>query len=91
MNGITDTVARVDAVFLYILGISVALLVLVTVLMVYFAVRYRRSRNPEPADIRGNWLLETIWTAVPTVLVLSMFYLGWQSYLGLRSVPEDAI
>jgi len=91
MNGITDTVAQVDSVFLFIMGISVGLLILVTVLMIYFAIRYSRSRNPEPADIRGNWLLETIWTVVPTVLVLSMFYLGWQSYLGLREVPDDAI
>ena len=29
MNGITDSVARVDAAFLYILGVSLALLVLV--------------------------------------------------------------
>ena len=91
MNGITDTVAQVDAVFLYILGISLALLVLITVLMIYFAIRYSRSRNPEPSDIRGNWLLETLWTAIPTVLVLSMFYFGWQSYLGLRTIPDDAI
>jgi cytochrome c oxidase subunit 2 len=91
MNGITDSVAQVDAVFLYILGISLALLVLITFLMIYFAIRYRRSRNPEPSDIRGNWLLETAWTAIPTILVLSMFYFGWQSYLGLRNVPEGAI
>ena len=91
MNGITDSVARVDAVFLYILGISLLLLVFVTVLMIYFAIRYRRSKNPEPSDIRGNWLLETAWTAIPTILVLSMFYFGWQSYLGLRNVPEGAI
>jgi cytochrome c oxidase subunit II len=91
MNGITDSVARVDALFLYILGISLFLLVLITALMIYFAIRYRRSRNPEPADIRGNWLLETVWTLIPTVLVLSMFYFGWQSYLGLRQVPDDAI
>lgn len=91
MNGITDSVARVDAAFLYILGISLCLLVFVTILMIYFAIRYSRSRNPEPSDIRGNWLLETVWTVVPTILVLSMFYFGWQSYLGLREVPEDAI
>ena len=77
--------------FLYILGISLLLLVFVTVLMIYFAIRYRRSKNPEPSDIRGNWLLETAWTAIPTILVLSMFYFGWQSYLGLRNVPEGAI
>lgn len=91
MNGITDSVARVDAAFLYILGISLCLLVFVTVLMIYFTIRYSRSRNPEPSDIRGNWLLETVWTVVPTILVLSMFYFGWQSYLGLREVPDDAI
>jgi cytochrome c oxidase subunit 2 len=91
MNGLTDAVDRVDAVFLYILGISLVLLTLVTVVMIYFAIRYRRSRNPEPSDIRGNWMLETVWTVIPTILVLSMFYFGWQSYLGLRNVPEDAI
>jgi cytochrome c oxidase subunit 2 len=91
MNEITDTVSQVDATFLFILGISLALLVLITVLMIVFAIRYSRSRNPEPSDIRGSWLLETLWTAIPTVLVLSMFYFGWQSYLGLREVPEDAI
>jgi len=91
MNGVTDTVQQVDAVFLYILATSLVLLLLVTVLMIWFAIRYRRSRNPEPSDIRGNWLLETIWTAIPTVLALSMFYFGWQSYLGLRSVPPGAI
>jgi cytochrome c oxidase subunit II len=91
MNGITDTVAQVDAVFLYILGVSLVLLTLVTVLMIYFAIRFRRSRNPEPADIRGNWQLETVWTVIPTILAFSMFYLGWQSYLGLREVPPGAI
>jgi cytochrome c oxidase subunit II len=91
MNGIADTVGQVDRVFIYILGISLGFLVLITVLMIVFAIRYRRSRNPEPSDIRGNWLLETAWTAIPTVLALSMFYFGWQSYLGLRNVPDDAI
>ena len=91
MNGITDTVEQIDAAFLYILGISLILLTFVTVLMIYFAIRFRRSRNPEPSDIRGNWLLETVWTVIPTVLVLSMFYVGWQSYLGLRRVPAGAI
>ena len=91
MNGITDTVEQVDTVFLYILGTSLLLLTLVTVLMIYFAIRFRRSRNPEPSDIRGNWLLETVWTVIPTILALSMFYFGWQSYLGLRKVPAGAI
>jgi cytochrome c oxidase subunit 2 len=67
------------------------LLVLITGLMVYFAFRYRRSRNPEPSDIRGDWRLETAWTVIPTLIALSMFYLGWTSYLGLRNVPDNAL
>ena len=59
--------------------------------MIYFLFRYRKSRNPEAADIRGNTLLELAWTLVPTLIALSMFYVGWQSFLGLRGVPPDAL
>ena len=36
-------------------------------------------------------MLETVWMLVPTLIAISMFVIGWQSYLGLRSVPDDAI
>ena len=91
MKGIENAAEQVDAVFVYILGFSLILLLLITALMVYFAFRYRRSRNPKPSDIRGDWRLETVWTVVPTLIALSMFYLGWTSYLGLRNVPENAL
>ena len=86
-----DPVKGVDLAFWYILGFSGILLVGITVVMIVFAIKYRRSKNPEPADIRDNLNLEVVWTAIPTVIALTMFYVGWQSYLGLREVPEDAI
>jgi cytochrome c oxidase subunit II len=91
MNGIKNPVVGVDTAFLYILGFSLVLLVGITITMLYFVIKYRRSRHPEPADIRGNWKLEAVWTAVPTLIALSMFYLGWTSYIGLRNVPPGAI
>jgi len=91
MYGTVDTVEQVDAVFIYIVVFALILLVFITGLMGYFTVRYRRSRNPVPTDIRGNWRLELIWTLIPTAIALSMFYVGWNSYLGLRTVPKDAI
>lgn len=84
-------VQGVDLAFWYILGISVVLLFAITAVMVYFVVRYRRSRNPVAADIRDNYKLEIIWTIIPTLIALSMFWVGWHSYLGLRNVPEDAM
>jgi len=81
----------VDQALWYILGISAFLLLGITVVMVYFVIRYRRSRHPVPVDIRDNYPLEIAWTVIPTLIALSMFYIGWQSYVGLRDVPKDAI
>jgi cytochrome c oxidase subunit 2 len=86
-----DPVLGVDRAFWYIFGVSLVLLVGITAVMIYFVVRYRRSKNPVPADIRGNWKLELIWSIIPTLIALSMFWIGWSSYTGLRNVPENAI
>lgn len=84
-------VQGVDLAFWYILGISIILLFGITIVMVYFVVKFRRSKNPVSSDIRDNYVLEIIWTIIPTLIALSMFYIGWQSYLGLRTVPADAM
>ncbi len=84
-------VQGVDQAFWYILGISVVLLFGITAVMVFFVVRYRRSKHPVAADIRDNYPLEIVWTIIPTLIALSMFYVGWSSYLGLRTVPDDAM
>ena len=86
-----SSVQGVDLAFWYILGISIALLTGITVVMVYFVVKFRRSKNPVASDIRDNYTLEIIWTIIPTLIALSMFYVGWKSYIGLRTVPEDAM
>jgi len=86
-----DPVKGVDLAFWYILGISFILLIGITGLMIYFVIRYSRSRNPVPSDIRDNLNLEVVWTVIPTIIALTMFWVGWQSYLGLRNVPEDAL
>lgn len=86
-----NVVEQVDAAFLYVIGFSLALLLLITGVMIYFLFRYRTEKNPEAADIRGNLWLEFAWTLIPTLIALSMFYVGWQSFLGLRGVPKDAL
>src|SRR4030042_38838 len=81
----------VDQVFFYILAISIFLLGLITFLMVYFVIRYRRERNPQPSDIHENIWLEVIWTVVPTLLVLTMFYYGLTGFSFLKKAPDDAM
>ena len=88
---ITKVAAQVDQVFLLIFGVSAAILIFITVLMVWFVIRYHHTRSPKAADIRGNVLAEVIWTVIPSILVMGMFYYGWASFKALRSVPADAM
>ena len=73
------------------MGISILLFVLIIFLMVYFVVRYRRSKNPEATEIPGNWKLETLWIVVPVLIVLTMFYQGLVGFNFLRKPPADAM
>lgn len=86
------TTEAIDPVFMFIFAICLVLLVGITAAMVGFVVRYHRSRAPEPtSQAEGNLWLELVWTIVPTLLVLAMFYYGWAGYLALRNVPEGAM
>ncbi len=81
----------VNEVFFFLLAVCIFLLGLITFLMVYFVVRYRKSRNPHPAHIEGNFWLELGWTVAPILLVLVMFYYGMAGYDFLRNVPPGAM
>lgn len=89
LTGLPDQM--VENVFLFIAAISVSILILITFLMIFFTIRYRRKRNPEPEDIRGNLWLEILWTVIPTLLVLSMFYYGWTGFRTFKKIPEGAL
>jgi len=86
-----DPVVGVDRAFWYIFIVSALLLTGITLAMIFFVVRYRRSRHPNPSDIRDNWKLEVLWTVIPTLIALSMFMVGWKSYTGMRTVPAGSI
>lgn len=81
----------VDAVFLYIAGLSLIVLIGITVAMVYFVIRYSRKRNPVPTHVEENLMLEILWTAIPLALFISMFYFGWEGYKDMRAIPADAL
>jgi len=86
------TTEAIDPVFMFIFGACLVLLIGITATMMFFVVRYHRSRAPEAtSNVEGNLWLEIIWTALPTMIVLAMFYYGWAGYMSLRNVPEGAL
>lgn len=86
------TVEAVDPVFYFIFGVSILMLVGITLTMVWFVIRYNRKRCPVPESQKDhNLWLEITWTVIPTIIVLLMFWFGWEGYLSLRRVPEGAM
>ncbi len=88
---LVNAVQAVDNTFLFIFGASALLLFLLTGAMIYFVIRYNRKRHPVPADFTSNLWAEIIWTVLPTILVMGMFWSGWQSYRALRDAPAGAL
>lgn len=87
----SNSARSVDTAFAVILWIEVVLLAVVTLSMIAFVIRYNRKRNPRAENIEGGPLLEILWTVIPTILVLIMFYIGWKSFAEIRRVPEGAM
>ncbi len=87
----SNFVEGVDFAFLLILGISFFFLISLTVLMLVFIYKYNRKRNPNPTQIEGSVKLEILWTIVPLLITLLMFYYGWAGYKPMRTAPDDAM
>lgn len=90
-SGASNFVEGVDTAFLFILGISVFFLIGITTVMIYFLFKYSRKKNKNPSQFEGSVKLEVIWTAIPLILVLLMFYYGWVGFAPMRQVPDDAM
>lgn len=91
-SALLTTTESVDPVFKFIFAASLLLLGGITATMIWFVSRYRRSRAPEPtSQAASNIWLEIVWTLLPSVLVMAMFYYGWAGYLALRTVPQGAM
>lgn len=87
----SNFVEGVDLAFAVITGISLVFLVGITFAMIYFVIKFNKKRHPIAKNVKESKGLEIIWTVVPTLLVLVMFYYGWVGYAPMRDFPDDAI
>ena len=87
----SNFVAGVDLAFLITLGVSIFFLIALTVIMLVFISKYRKEKHPEAIQNEGSNKLEALWTAIPLVLVLVMFYFGWMGWRPMKNPPEEAM
>jgi cytochrome c oxidase subunit 2 len=91
VSDVSEVAEKVDDAFLWIGGICVVLLIGITLTMVLFVVKFSRKRNPKATQIEGNMPLEVTWIVIPTLIVMFMFFKGYEGFKLMRSVPENAV
>jgi cytochrome c oxidase subunit 2 len=87
----SNFVAGVDRAFMIILGVSIFFLISLTIVMLVFIRKYRKERHPKAIQNEGSNRLEVIWTVIPLILVLMMFYFGWMGWRPMKNPPQDAM
>jgi cytochrome c oxidase subunit 2 len=91
MKQASTSAEKSDAVFFFVFGLSLLFLIFITALMIYFVIRYSKKRHPKAAQIEGHAGLEVLWTSIPLVLFLAIFYYGWTNYEYMRLAPRDSM
>ena len=80
-----------DALYFFLIAITILGLVLVGALVIGFSVRYRKERSPEATQIEGSTLLEATWTLIPLGLFLVCFVWGALLYFRIYNPPSNAM
>jgi cytochrome c oxidase subunit 2 len=83
---------EVDALYLFLIGISAVMTVLIAGLIIYFAIKYRRG---SPADRQQGpshfYAIEVTWIVVPFLLTMIMFFWGARLYFEQSRAPAGAM
>jgi cytochrome c oxidase subunit 2 len=83
---------EVDALYFFIVGVTAFFALLVVTLVTIFAIRYRRRHAAEVGTpVHGALALEIIWTLIPLVLAMVMFYWGASVYFAMSKPPQNAM
>jgi cytochrome c oxidase subunit 2 len=81
---------RVDALYIFLLIVTGMMALLIFVLLVYFAARYRHRPGVRAEQIEGSTALEITWSAIPFFIFMAIFVWGAVVYFKERTPPADA-
>jgi cytochrome c oxidase subunit 2 len=87
----TDAAIRWDSLWGFLLWLSVFFFVLVMGAMIIFMIKYRARPGVKTIYVKDHHLLEGLWIAVPTILLLGIFGWGYSVYNSMMRPPADAI
>jgi cytochrome c oxidase subunit 2 len=90
-EGASNLADGVDKSFFVIFSIATFFILAITAFMIWTVIHFSRKKGKQAKQFEGSIKLEIIWTAVPLILVMVMFYYGWSGFAPSRKVPPDAM
>jgi len=78
---VTEEGAQIRDLYTIVFLIAAAIFVLVEGLIIWSVIRYRRKPGDDtlPAQTHGNNVAELVWTIVPSLIVVFLFIVSWQT------------
>jgi cytochrome c oxidase subunit II len=89
---VTSQGAQIRDLYTIVFLIAVAIFIVVEGLIIWTVIRYRRKPGDDalPPQTHGNNIAEFVWTIVPTILVIFMFVISWQTLNQVDKSSDDA-
>ena len=80
---------KIDDLYTIVFTIAAIIFFIVEGLIVWTVIRYRRRPGDDelPPQTHGHNLAEVVWTVIPTLIVIFLFFVSWQT---LNSVEATA-
>ncbi|MEQ1946764.1 MAG: cytochrome c oxidase subunit II [Bryobacteraceae bacterium] len=87
----SDFAKEVDYVYMGIFWLSVVMFIGIVVAMCYFAWRYRYVPGRVTPHQTHNTTLEILWSVLPLLLCVGLFFWGMKAYMKFIVAPGDAM
>lgn len=86
----TKLAEEVDTFYAFLVIASLIAFVILIGGMVWFLVKFKRVRpDQKSAHITHNAVAEFSWSFIPLVILMVIFYWGWELFAKLRTPPEN--
>ena len=90
-SGASNLADGVDRAFLFIFIIAFIFIIGISAFMIWTVIHFSRKKGKTPMQFSGSTTLEVVWTIIPLILVMLMFWIGWKGFAPMRRVPADAM
>jgi cytochrome c oxidase subunit 2 len=87
----SSVAGKVDALYAFLIVVTVFFTVLIFAAIVFLALKYRRRPGVKPQVVHTSHALELTWTIIPFVLTMVMFFWSAGLYVHMQRAPDDAM